>query len=167
MIRTSRAIASGDPECLHLEVILSGQINAAQEGRYATGGRKGQTIVLDPDDGLVAADSDRLRAILAGARAIGQGAELVTLYYGGGGDLEEGESTPRQPAAGSAEQRRSIITGCDTQRREHPLRFIVPSPNRRAPAASSTLLPVEPPQQIPPFQLAAATTRFRPACLAE
>ncbi len=33
MIRTSRAIASGDPECLHLEVILSGQINAAQEGR--------------------------------------------------------------------------------------------------------------------------------------
>ena len=33
MIRTSRAIASGDPECLHLEVILSGQMNAAQEGR--------------------------------------------------------------------------------------------------------------------------------------
>jgi AraC-like DNA-binding protein len=33
MIRTSRSIASGDPECLHLEVILSGQINAAQEGR--------------------------------------------------------------------------------------------------------------------------------------
>ena len=33
MIRTSRAIASGDPECLHLEVILKGQMNAAQEGR--------------------------------------------------------------------------------------------------------------------------------------
>jgi AraC-like DNA-binding protein len=33
MIRTSRAIASGDPECLHLEVVLRGQINAAQEGR--------------------------------------------------------------------------------------------------------------------------------------
>jgi AraC-like DNA-binding protein len=33
MIRTSRAIASGDPECLHLEVILRGQMNAAQEGR--------------------------------------------------------------------------------------------------------------------------------------
>jgi AraC-like DNA-binding protein len=33
MIRTSRAIASGDPECLHLEVILRGRMNAAQEGR--------------------------------------------------------------------------------------------------------------------------------------
>ncbi|HXH96084.1 MAG TPA: helix-turn-helix domain-containing protein [Gaiellaceae bacterium] len=33
MIRTSRTIASGDPECLHLEVVLRGQINAAQEGR--------------------------------------------------------------------------------------------------------------------------------------
>jgi AraC-like DNA-binding protein len=33
MIRTSRAIASGDPECLQLEVILRGQINAAQEDR--------------------------------------------------------------------------------------------------------------------------------------
>jgi len=33
MIRSSRAIARGDPECLHLEVILRGQMNAAQEGR--------------------------------------------------------------------------------------------------------------------------------------
>jgi AraC-like DNA-binding protein len=33
MIRTARTIASGDPECLHLEVILRGQMNAAQEGR--------------------------------------------------------------------------------------------------------------------------------------
>ena len=62
--------------------------------------RKGQTIVLDPDDGLVAADSDRLRAILAGARAIGQGAELVTLYYGGGADLDEAESTARPLVGG-------------------------------------------------------------------
>ena len=33
MIRTSRAIASGDPECLHIEVILRGRMNAAQDGR--------------------------------------------------------------------------------------------------------------------------------------
>jgi len=33
MIRTSRAIAACDPECLHLSVVLRGQINAAQEGR--------------------------------------------------------------------------------------------------------------------------------------
>jgi AraC-like DNA-binding protein len=33
MIRTSRAIAACDPECLHLSVVLRGQINGAQEGR--------------------------------------------------------------------------------------------------------------------------------------
>ena len=33
MIRTSRLIAAGDPECLHVETILSGRVNAAQEGR--------------------------------------------------------------------------------------------------------------------------------------
>lgn len=33
MMRTSRAIAAYDPECLHVSVILRGQINAAQEGR--------------------------------------------------------------------------------------------------------------------------------------
>jgi AraC-like DNA-binding protein len=33
MMRTSRAIAACDPECLHLSIVLRGQINAAQEGR--------------------------------------------------------------------------------------------------------------------------------------
>ena len=33
MIRTSQAIAACDPECLHVSVVLRGQINAAQEGR--------------------------------------------------------------------------------------------------------------------------------------
>ena len=33
MMRTSRAIAACDPECLHLSVVLRGQLNAAQEGR--------------------------------------------------------------------------------------------------------------------------------------
>jgi AraC-like DNA-binding protein len=33
MIRTARSIAAGDPECLQLEVILRGRVNAAQEGR--------------------------------------------------------------------------------------------------------------------------------------
>jgi AraC-like DNA-binding protein len=33
MMRTSQAIASCDPECLHLSVVLRGRINAAQEGR--------------------------------------------------------------------------------------------------------------------------------------
>jgi AraC-like DNA-binding protein len=33
MMRSSTAIAACDPECLHLSVVLRGQINAAQEGR--------------------------------------------------------------------------------------------------------------------------------------
>jgi AraC-like DNA-binding protein len=33
MVRTSRAVAACDPECLHLSVVMRGQINAAQEGR--------------------------------------------------------------------------------------------------------------------------------------
>jgi AraC-like DNA-binding protein len=33
MTRTTRAIATSDPECLHLSVVLRGRINAAQEGR--------------------------------------------------------------------------------------------------------------------------------------
>jgi len=33
MIRTSRAIAACDPECLHLSVVLRGRLNAAQQGR--------------------------------------------------------------------------------------------------------------------------------------
>ena len=33
MMRTPRAIAACDPECLHLTIVLRGQINTAQEGR--------------------------------------------------------------------------------------------------------------------------------------
>ncbi|HEY7603999.1 MAG TPA: helix-turn-helix domain-containing protein [Gaiellaceae bacterium] len=33
MMRSRRAIAACDPECLHLSVVLRGQVNAAQEGR--------------------------------------------------------------------------------------------------------------------------------------
>ena len=38
MIRTSRAIAACDPECLHVSVVLRGQLNAAQEGRTGVAG---------------------------------------------------------------------------------------------------------------------------------
>jgi AraC-like DNA-binding protein len=38
MLRTSRAVAACDPECLHLSVVLQGQINAAQEGRTGVAG---------------------------------------------------------------------------------------------------------------------------------
>jgi hypothetical protein len=58
--------------------------------------RKGQTIVLDPDDGLVAVDSDVAKAVLAGVRALQPGYELVTMYYGDGADLAETEALARR-----------------------------------------------------------------------
>lgn len=53
--------------------------------------RKGQAIVLDPDDGLVAADGDRTAAVLAGIASLRPGFELLTVYYGDGADLAEAE----------------------------------------------------------------------------
>jgi dihydroxyacetone kinase-like predicted kinase len=63
------------------------------------GGRKvkrGQTIVLDPDDGLVAVNKDPERAVLAGVAALKPGYELLTVYYGDGADLAEAESVARR-----------------------------------------------------------------------
>jgi dihydroxyacetone kinase-like predicted kinase len=58
--------------------------------------KKGQTIVLDPDDGLLAAGNDRMKAILAALKALEPGFELVTLYYGAGADLTEAEDVARR-----------------------------------------------------------------------
>jgi DAK2 domain fusion protein YloV len=53
--------------------------------------RKGQTIALDPDDGLVAVDSDRTKAVLKAADTFPKGIELITLYYGADATLAEAE----------------------------------------------------------------------------
>jgi hypothetical protein len=58
--------------------------------------RKGQTIVLDPDDGLLAVNTDRMKAILEALKALEPGFELVTLYYGAGTDLAEAEAVARR-----------------------------------------------------------------------
>ena len=66
------------------------------------GGRKvkrGETIVLDPDDGLIASDGDRERAILAAVVRLAPGFELLTVYYGDGADLAETESLARRIGA--------------------------------------------------------------------
>ncbi len=63
------------------------------------GGRKvkrGQTIALDPDDGLVAADGDREKCVLAAVSSLAPGFELVTLFYGDGADLAESELMARR-----------------------------------------------------------------------
>jgi len=53
--------------------------------------RRGQTMALDPDDGLLAADDDHGRAVLAGIAALEPGFSLVTLWYGDGADLADAE----------------------------------------------------------------------------
>jgi len=58
-------------------------------------GRKvkhGQTIVLDPDDGLLAVDGDAHRAVLAGFGRLDPGYGLVTIYYGEDATLDDAET---------------------------------------------------------------------------
>jgi dihydroxyacetone kinase-like predicted kinase len=54
--------------------------------------KKGQTIALDPDDGLVAVDSDRTKAVMKAIATFAPGTELVTLYYGADATLLEAEA---------------------------------------------------------------------------
>ena len=58
--------------------------------------RKGQSIVLDPDDGLVAVDNDSVHAVVRALDALAPGFELVTLWYGDGADLDEAERVARR-----------------------------------------------------------------------
>lgn len=63
------------------------------------GGRKvkrGQTIVLDPDDGLVACHDKPDDAVLAAIRELAPGFELLTIYYGDGADLAGTEALARK-----------------------------------------------------------------------
>ncbi len=61
--------------------------------------KKGQTIALDPDDGLVAVDNDREKCVLAAMAALSPGYELVTLFYGDGADLTETEAMAKRIGA--------------------------------------------------------------------
>ena len=58
--------------------------------------KKGQTIALDPDDGLVAADNDTEKAVLKAMAALTPGFELVTLFYGDGAGLAEAEAMAKR-----------------------------------------------------------------------
>ncbi len=61
--------------------------------------RKGQTSVLDPDDGLVACGNDGTKAVLAGVAALQPGFELLTVYYGEGADLADAEAVAKRLGA--------------------------------------------------------------------
>ena len=75
-------------------------LSVTQAVRDATIGgkkvRKGQTIALDPDDGLVAVHDDASKAVLVAIKALSPGFELITVYYGDGGDLASTEALARE-----------------------------------------------------------------------
>lgn len=74
-------------------VVTEAVRNATIGGRKV---RKGQTIALDPDDGLIAVDSDRDACVLAAMAALDPGYELVTLFYGDGATLAEAEAIAKR-----------------------------------------------------------------------
>ncbi|MEO8272746.1 MAG: DAK2 domain-containing protein [Chloroflexota bacterium] len=75
-------------------------LSVTEAVRDATiGGRKvkhGQTIALDPDDGLVAVHDDPATAVLEAIKSLSAGFELITIYYGDGGDLAGTEALARR-----------------------------------------------------------------------
>jgi dihydroxyacetone kinase-like predicted kinase len=58
--------------------------------------RKGQAIVLDPDDGLLAVDNDPEKAVLTAFGRLDPGFGLVSIYYGADATLEATEALARR-----------------------------------------------------------------------
>ncbi len=73
--------------------ILSVQVTEAVRDATVSGKKvkKGQTMVLDPDDGLLALDNDANRAVIAAFGRLKGGFEIVEIYYGAEGSLEDAE----------------------------------------------------------------------------
>ena len=68
--------------------------------------KKGQTIVLDPDDGLLAADTDPHRAVLAALARLSDGYSVLTIYYGDGATLADAEALARKSRTRTRRSRR-------------------------------------------------------------
>jgi DAK2 domain fusion protein YloV len=58
--------------------------------------KRGQTIAMDPDDGLVAANNDAMRCILDAVGTFKPGFELVTVFYGADAHLDEAEDVAKR-----------------------------------------------------------------------
>jgi hypothetical protein len=69
--------------------------------------KRGQTIALDPDDGLVAVDGNRDKCVLAAIASLQPGFELLTIFYGDGADLAETEGIAKRIGA--------ILPGVDVE----------------------------------------------------
>jgi uncharacterized protein len=90
-------------------------VQVTEAVRDATiGGKKvkrGQTIALDPDDGLVAVDSNRDKAVLKAVAALKAGYELITLYYGADSTLSDAEDIARKIGAASPGAEVEVVHG--------------------------------------------------------
>ena len=88
--------ATANSEVMTMAARAIQTLQVTEAVRDATiGGRKvkmGQTIVLDPDDGLLAVGSDRTKAVLTALAALDPGFELVTIYFGAGADLGDAQA---------------------------------------------------------------------------
>ena len=58
--------------------------------------KEGQTIALDPDDGLLAVDGDPHKAVLAALGKLEPGYGVITIYYGEGSTLDDAETLSQQ-----------------------------------------------------------------------
>ena len=58
--------------------------------------KHGQTIALDPDEGLVAVSNDRMRCILEAVGKLKPGFELITVFYGTDAHLDEAEDVAKR-----------------------------------------------------------------------
>jgi dihydroxyacetone kinase-like predicted kinase len=78
-------------------LVVTEAVRDARFGRRKI--KTGQTIALDPDDGIVAAGRDREKVVLEAVKALKPGFELLTLFYGDGADLAETEGMARRLGA--------------------------------------------------------------------
>jgi hypothetical protein len=73
--------------------------------------KKGQTIVLDPDDGLVASGSEVEPTVLAAVGRLQPGFELVTIYYGADANLGEAEALAHRVGAATNGAEVEVVHG--------------------------------------------------------
>ena len=73
--------------------------------------KKGQTIVLDPDDGLVASGSEVEPTVLDAVGRLQPGFELVTIYYGADANLADAEALARKVGAATNGAEVEVVHG--------------------------------------------------------
>jgi len=106
--------SDGAESAAHKMTAAAGRIQSMQVAvavRHARVGRRrvehGDFIVLGPTDGLLAADSDRTAAVLAAARRLKPGYELMTVY--------RGQNVPHPDAEKLGEALRSELNGVEIE----------------------------------------------------